>query len=47
MIKKCTCQHEYQDKEHGKGMRVHNQLKPVNKMDTLKFRCTVCKSERT
>ena len=37
MIKKCDCKHEFQDKEHGKGNRVHNQKK-----DSSKAKCTVC-----
>ena len=34
-IKKCTCEHEQQDKMHGKGMRVHNEC-------AKGVRCTVC-----
>jgi len=37
MILSCTCNSEYQDRTHGKGMRVHN----VNK-DISKARCTIC-----
>ena len=40
-IKKCTCEHEYQDSKYGKQMRVHNfgNGKEV-------WRCTVCGKER-
>jgi hypothetical protein len=37
MILACTCKSEFQDKEHGRGMRVHN----VNK-DVSKARCSIC-----
>lgn len=39
MIVKCICPHEVQDKLHGAGNRVANQMK-----DPDKVRCTVCKS---
>lgn len=34
----CTCEHEFQDKEYGKGMRVHNSMSS----DKGDWRCTVC-----
>ena len=34
---RCDCQHEYQDKKYGKGIRVHNTDKS-NKKNV----CTVC-----
>lgn len=34
-IKKCTCESKYQDKEHGKTLRVHNTFAKGS-------RCTVC-----
>ena len=37
-ITTCNCEHEYQDKKYGKGMRVHNE---TNKVPTT-YRCTVC-----
>lgn len=40
VIRACTCKHEFQDKEHGKQMRVHN----VGKDD--KLTCTVCGSRK-
>jgi len=40
MILRCTCDHEFQDKEHGKKMRVFNRIKQGEKGDT--YRCTVC-----
>lgn len=38
----CHCKHEYQDKQYGKDLRVHNS---VNKKINV-WRCTVCKTER-
>jgi hypothetical protein len=36
-VKKCNCNHEFQDKTYGKGMRVMNlDFKKVNAT------CTVC-----
>lgn len=37
MKAKCECNHEYQDKVYGKGVRLFNKMK---KPDS--FRCTVC-----
>ena len=34
---KCNCNHDYQDKVYGKGMRVHNY---AEKAET--YKCTVC-----
>lgn len=39
-IKRCECEHKYQDEVHGKGLRVHT--KKVNG----KYVCTVCRKER-
>ena len=36
-VKPCDCKHEFQDKEYGKGMRVHS-LGADGKSAT----CTVC-----
>lgn len=45
MIIKCGCSNEYQDKKHGKGMRVCNEVKtPPN--TTPQFRCTVCLADK-
>jgi len=38
-IKECTCKSEFQDKAHGKNMRVMN---PMAKNNKGKFKCTVC-----
>lgn len=40
MVKKCDCEHKYQDKKYGPGMRVMN---PMTKTDGV--RCTVCARE--
>ncbi len=46
-IKKCTCKHEFQDKEHGKGNRVMNlTTKTVGGILPV-YRCTVCGRETT
>jgi hypothetical protein len=39
IIKACTCKSEYQDAEHGNGMRVHNV--PMNK-ENRNPTCTIC-----
>lgn len=41
MILPCTCKNEYQDKEYGKGNRVHNPCKK-----NTSARCTVCGKEQ-
>ena len=43
MIKKCNCEHKYQDERYGKGYRAHNATadKPIT------YRCTVCKTVRS
>ena len=41
MIIRCVCVHTDQDRLHGLGHRVANQLKK----DPDKVRCTVCKTE--
>lgn len=44
-IKRCTCDHTYQDKRYGKRMRVHNwSITANNKFGG--WRCTVCKREK-
>ena len=41
VIRKCTCNHEYQDKTYGSKLRVHNLCK--KKGDKyLGARCSVC-----
>lgn len=37
---KCSCNHEFQDKRYGKGIRVHNWREKANS-----YRCTVCGRE--
>ena len=39
IIRPCACIHEYQDKQYGKGMRVHNLRGPKHKDEAF---CTVC-----
>lgn len=38
-ILKCKCPHEFQDKQNGKGNRIHNACQGKN---VGKWRCTVC-----
>ena len=45
MILSCTCIHPDQDKLHGRGKRVHNQMQRSGG-GAIKYRCTVCKNER-
>ena len=40
----CSCKHEWQDKEHGKGVRVANARPPVKDRSDIEVRCTVCKT---
>ena len=39
MILPCDCKNDYQDKEHGRSMRVHNSC-------IKGYRCTVCGKEK-
>jgi len=43
-IVKCSCEHEFQDKKYGKGMRVFNETAKTN---PTVWRCTVCGKEKT
>jgi hypothetical protein len=43
-VRACTCAHDFQDKEHGKGMRVHNIC--IISGGGLGSRCTVCSNEK-
>lgn len=42
-IIRCTCEHDYQDKKHGKGKRVGNKIAK----DGNYYRCTVCIKEHS
>ena len=44
MIIKCTCKYSYQDKKHGKQMRVMNRKKKAEVGRRQEYRCTVCTS---
>lgn len=41
LVMPCTCQHNYQDKHYGAGMRVHNMLG-----ENAGWRCTVCANKK-
>lgn len=41
-VLKCSCQHSFQDKQYGKGKRIHNISHC--KGAVVKYRCTVCSS---
>jgi hypothetical protein len=43
MILKCTCQHNYQDRKYGPGMRVHNKMTKIKDS----YRCSVCETVRS
>lgn len=44
----CFCAHPFQDQVYGKGMRLHNQAPGKGgKQTPNRYRCTVCKSEKT
>lgn len=43
----CSCKHEFQDREHGIGRRVHNMLKKAPPGVPQEYRCTVCGTTRT
>lgn len=45
VIAKCSCHHEFQDSEYGKGLRVHSEFKVLNGKPT-RLRCSVCARER-
>ena len=40
LILRCDCKHEFQDKQYGKGRRVHTTN------EKGRFRCTVCGKEK-
>lgn len=41
VVLKCTCESEFQDKEYGKGMRLHNVCQKGTGQYRLAY-CTVC-----
>lgn len=45
-ILSCDCKHEVQDKIHGKGKRVMNQVKEKQGEKAV-FRCTVCRKTKS
>lgn len=52
IILSCSCKSVFQDREYGKGKRVHNEMNPIRKgeirlKNQSKFRCTVCGKEKT
>jgi hypothetical protein len=42
-IKRCKCEHKFQDKQYGKHRRVHNYAEKV-RGGNGGWRCTVCGS---
>lgn len=46
MILSCTCRHDYQDIQYGKGRRVFNPLASQSGKPQ-EYRCTVCRAEKT
>jgi hypothetical protein len=45
-VRPCNCEHTFQDKEYGKGMRLHTEAKGGS-VDQVKYRCTVCLSMKS
>lgn len=45
IIKKCSCNHDYQDELYGKGNRAHNVTS--SKSGGIVYTCTVCKTKTT
>ena len=43
-IRKCTCIHDYQNKQYGKGKRVMNETRKSSTNHII-YRCTVCGRE--
>lgn len=41
----CTCKHEFQDAEYGKGRRVTTPCNTEQEKKNFVVRCTVCKKE--
>ena len=39
-VLRCTCNHDYQDKQYGHGMRLHNRTGDSS------WRCTVCGAKK-
>lgn len=44
VVKPCTCNHEYQDKQYGKGLRLMIRQRP--KSNVPEYTCSVCGSKR-
>ncbi|MFH1480768.1 MAG: hypothetical protein ABIG67_05845 [Pseudomonadota bacterium] len=44
-VMQCRCEHEYQDRVYGKGMRLFNNA-PAKGAHPNRYRCTVCGQER-
>ena len=38
----CNCKHEFQDQQHGKGVRVCTPVRSKNPLAQQEGRCTVC-----
>lgn len=43
----CLCSHDFQDKEHGKQVRVANTTQKTPTPSTIEVRCTVCSKLHT
>ena len=44
-VLKCTCKSEFQDKEYGTGMRLHNGCGKDGKSN--EYRCTICGNKKS
>lgn len=38
----CTCKHDFQDEQYGKGMRLHRVVTRAGAFGRTEERCTVC-----
>lgn len=41
-VLKCSCENKFQDKEYGKGYRVHNYMGNSKSQQYKLVKCTVC-----
>jgi len=41
----CVCRDEFQDKRHGRTLRVHNRTKQNKSESERRWRCARCKRE--
>lgn len=47
VIMECTCEHEHQDKIHGKDEKAKGKKMRVHNVGAKTARCTVCQREKS